>query len=162
MDLSKLKPAEGATKKEKRIGRGQGSGRGGTSTKGHKGQKAQAGYNHKRGFEGGQTPLTRRLPKFGFTNPTRVEFKGINLDAIQTLADKRKLKTIDPTVLYENGLIAKNDKLKILSRGEVTSALQITAHAFSASAKAAIEAKGGKADTIITFVDKKGEQEKKA
>lgn len=155
MDLSKLKPAEGATKKEKRIGRGQGSGRGGTSTKGHKGQKAQAGYNHKRGFEGGQTTLTRRLPKFGFTNPTRLEFKGINLDALQTLAEKKNLKTLSPEVLYANGLIAKNDKLKVLGRGEIKSALDITAHAFSATAKAAIEAKGGKAETIVTSVDKK-------
>ncbi len=155
MDLSKLKPAEGATKKEKRIGRGQGSGRGGTSTKGHKGQKAQAGYNHKRGFEGGQTTLTRRLPKFGFTNPTRLEFKGINLDALQTLAEKKNLKTLSPEVLYANGLIAKNDKLKVLGRGEIKSALDITAHAFSATAKAAIEAKGGKAETIVTSVEKK-------
>ncbi|MBX2972396.1 MAG: 50S ribosomal protein L15 [Flavobacteriales bacterium] len=154
MDLSKLKPAEGATKKEKRIGRGQGSGRGGTSTKGHKGQKAQAGYNHKRGFEGGQTTLTRRLPKFGFTNPTRVEYKGINLDAIQTLAEKRKLTAITPEVLYNNGLIAKNDKLKVLGRGEIKSALNITAHAFSATAKAAIEAKGGKTETIVTVAEK--------
>jgi len=155
MDLSKLKPADGATKKDKRIGRGQGSGRGGTSTKGHKGQKAQAGYNHKRGFEGGQTPLTRRLPKFGFTNPTRVEFKGINLDALQTLAEKKNLKSLSPEVLYANGLIAKNDKLKVLGRGEIKSALDITAHAFSATAKAAIEAKGGKAETIVTSVEKK-------
>ncbi|HRH68695.1 MAG: 50S ribosomal protein L15 [Flavobacteriales bacterium] len=155
MDLSKLKPAEGATKKDKRIGRGQGSGRGGTSTKGHKGQKAQAGYNHKRGFEGGQTTLTRRLPKFGFTNPTRLEFKGINLDALQTLAEKKNLKALSPEVLYANGLIAKNDKLKVLGRGEIKSALDITAHAFSATAKAAIEAKGGKAETIVTVVEKK-------
>ncbi|MCB0764195.1 MAG: 50S ribosomal protein L15 [Flavobacteriales bacterium] len=154
MDLSKLKPAEGATKKEKRIGRGQGSGRGGTSTKGHKGQKAQAGYNHKRGFEGGQTTLTRRLPKFGFTNPTRVEFKGINLDAIQTLAESKGLKEIDPSVLYANGLIAKNDRLKVLGRGEVKGALSITAHAFSATAKSAIEAKGGKATVIVDIVEK--------
>lgn len=154
MDLSKLKPAEGATKKEKRIGRGQGSGRGGTSTKGHKGQKAQAGYNHKRGFEGGQTTLTRRLPKFGFTNPTRVEYKGINLDAIQTLAEAKKLTAITPEVLYSNGLIAKNDKLKVLGRGEIKSALNITAHAFSATAKAAIEAKGGKTETIVTVAEK--------
>lgn len=154
MDLSKLKPAEGATKKEKRIGRGQGSGRGGTSTKGHKGQKAQAGYNHKRGFEGGQTTLTRRLPKFGFTNPTRVEYKGINLDTIQGLADAKGLKAIDPTVLYANGLIAKNDKLKVLGRGEITTALEVTAHAFSATAKAAIEAKGGKTGTIASVAEK--------
>ncbi len=154
MDLSKLKPAEGATKKDKRIGRGQGSGRGGTSTKGHKGQKAQAGYNRKRGFEGGQTPLTRRLPKFGFTNPTRVEYKGINLDAIQTLAESKGLKAVDPAVLYANGLIAKNDLLKVLGRGEIKGAIEIKAHAFSATAKAAIEAKGGKAETIVRVVEK--------
>ena len=155
MDLSKLKPAEGATKKEKRIGRGQGSGRGGPSTKGHKGQKAQAGYNHKRGFEGGQTTLTRRLPKFGFTNPTRVEYKGINLDAIQTLAEEKKLTEITPEVLYNNGLISKKDRLKVLGRGEIKGALTITAHAFSATAKAAIEAKGGKTETIVTVAEKK-------
>jgi large subunit ribosomal protein L15 len=154
MDLSRLKPAEGATKKEKRIGRGQGSGRGGTSTKGHKGQKAISGYNRKRGFEGGQMPLVRRVPKFGFTNPTRVEYKGINLDTLQTLAESKNLTAIDPTVLYENGLIAKNDKLKVLGRGELKSALSVTAHAFSATAKAAIEAKGGKAETIATIAPK--------
>ncbi|HOZ41218.1 MAG: 50S ribosomal protein L15 [Flavobacteriales bacterium] len=154
MDLSKLKPAEGATKKEKRIGRGQGSGRGGTSTKGHKGQKAQAGYNHKRGFEGGQMPLVRRVPKFGFTNPTRVEFKGINLDTLQTLAESKGLKTIDPKALYENGLISRNDKLKVLGRGELKGAINVTAHAFSATAKAAIEAKGGSATTIASVQEK--------
>jgi large subunit ribosomal protein L15 len=148
MDLSKLKPAEGATKKDKRIGRGQGSGRGGTSTKGHKGQKAQAGYNHKRGFEGGQMPLVRRVPKFGFTNPTRVEYKGINLDALQSLVEKHGLKSIDPETLRQNGLIARNDLVKILGRGELKGAYDVKAHAFSATAKAAIEAKGGKAETV--------------
>ena len=154
MDLSQLKPAKGATKTNKRLGRGQGSGKGGTAGKGHKGQKADTGYNRRRGFEGGQTPLVRRVPKFGFTNPTRVEYKGINLDAIQTLAEKRKLSEITPEVLYSNGLIAKNDKLKVLGRGEITSALNITAHAFSATAKAAIEAKGGKTETIQTVAEK--------
>ena len=154
MDLSTLKPAKGATKKNKRMGRGQGSGKGGTSGKGHKGQKAGTGYNRKRGFEGGQTTLVRRLPKFGFTNPTRVEYKGINLDAIQTLADAKGLKEIDPTVLRANGLIARNDKLKVLGRGEVTGALTITAHAFSATAKAAIEAKGGKVEIIASVAAK--------
>ncbi|MBL8010099.1 MAG: 50S ribosomal protein L15 [Flavobacteriales bacterium] len=148
MDLSKLKPAEGATKKEKRIGRGQGSGRGGTSTKGHKGQKAASGYNTRRGFEGGQMPLVRRVPKFGFTNPTRVEYKGINLDALQALVEKKGLKAIDPQILRENGLIAKNDLVKILGRGELKGAYDVKAHAFSATAKAAIEAKGGKAETV--------------
>lgn len=154
MDLSRLKPAEGATKKNKRLGRGQGSGRGGTSTKGHKGQKAISGYNRKRGFEGGQMPLTRRVPKFGFTNPTRVEYKGINLDALQALADAKKLTAIDPAVLRSNGLLAKNDLLKVLGRGSVTSALSISAHAFSTTAKAAIEAQGGKAEVIAIVAPK--------
>ena len=148
MDLSKLKPAEGAVKTNKRLGRGQGSGRGGTSGKGHKGQKADTGYNRRRGFEGGQTPLVRRLPKFGFTNPTRVEYKGINLDAIQMLIDKRGLKSIDPAVMRENGLIAKNDLVKILGRGELKGAIDIKAHKFSATAKVAIEAKGGKVEIV--------------
>jgi len=148
MDLSKLKPAEGATKKEKRIGRGQGSGRGGTSTKGHKGQKADTGYNRRRGFEGGQTPLVRRVPKFGFTNPTRVEYKGINLDALQALMEKNGIKSIDPQVMRENGLIARNDLVKILGRGEVKAAYEVKAHAFSATAKAAIESKGGTVETV--------------
>ena len=149
MDLSNLKPAKGATKKEKRIGRGEGSGKGGTSTKGHKGAQSRAGYSRKRGFEGGQMPLVRRVPKFGFTNPTRVEFKGINLDTLQMLVETQGLKTIYPEVLYTNGLIAKNDKLKVLGRGELKGALDVTAHAFSATAKASIESKGGKAVTIV-------------
>jgi large subunit ribosomal protein L15 len=148
MDLSKLKPAEGATKKEKRIGRGQGSGRGGTSTKGHKGAQSRTGYSSKRGFEGGQMPLARRLPKFGFTNPTRVEYKGINLDALQLLVDKRNLKAVDPQIMRENGLIAKNDLVKILGRGELKGAIDVKANAFSATAKAAIEAKGGKVEIV--------------
>lgn len=154
MDLSRLKPAEGSTKTNKRLGRGQGSGRGGTSGKGHKGQKAISGYNRKRGFEGGQMPLARRLPKFGFTNPTRVEYKGINLDSIQELAKAKNLSVIDPAVLRANGLIAKNDLLKVLGRGEVTGALQVSAHAFSATAKAAIENKGGKAEVIAIVAPK--------
>lgn len=148
MDLRELKPAEGATKKEKRIGRGQGSGRGGTSTRGHKGAGSRSGNSRKRGFEGGQMPLARRLPKFGFTNPTRVEYKGLNLDAIQALADKRGLKVVDIEVLRKNGLIAKNDLVKILGRGELKGAIEVKAHAFSATAKAAIEAKGGKVETV--------------
>ena len=147
MGLSQLKPAEGANKKNKRLGRGQGSGRGGTSTKGHKGQKAISGYNHKRGFEGGQTTMSRRLPKFGFTNPTRVEYKGINLDAVQALADKNK-GVVDIAALRANGLIGKNDLVKILGRGELTGAIDVKANAFSASAKAAIEAKGGKVEIV--------------
>lgn len=148
MDLSNLKPAAGATKKEKRIGRGQGSGRGGTSTRGHKGAKSRSGYSSKRGFEGGQMSLTRRVPKFGFTNPTRVEYKGINLDALQALAESKGITTMDPEVLRANGLISRNDRLKVLGRGELTSTLTITAHAFSATAKAAIEAKGGSTQVI--------------
>jgi large subunit ribosomal protein L15 len=154
MDLSKIKPAEGATKKEKRIGRGQGSGRGGTSTRGHKGAGSRSGNSRKRGFEGGQMPLVRRVPKFGFTNPTRVEYKGINLDTLQMLAESKKLKMIDPEVLYTNGLIAKNDKLKVLGRGELKGAMEIKAHAFSATAKAAIEKAGGKAETLVAKQDK--------
>ena len=137
MDLSQLK----------RLGRGQGSGRGGTSTKGHKGQKAISGYNHKRGFEGGQTTMSRRLPKFGFTNPTRVEYKGINLDAIQALADKNK-GVVDIAAMRANGLIGKNDLVKILGRGELKGAIDVKANAFSGTAKAAIEAKGGKVEIV--------------
>ncbi|MCB0795352.1 MAG: 50S ribosomal protein L15 [Flavobacteriales bacterium] len=148
MDLTNLKPAKGATKKRKRIGRGEGSGRGGTSTKGHKGAQSRSGYSRKRGFEGGQMPLQRRLPKFGFTNPTRVEYKGINLDALQALAESRKLKAIDPEVLRANGLIGKNDLVKVLGRGELKGALEVKAHGFSKTAKAAIEAQGGKTETI--------------
>ncbi len=148
MDLSQLKPAKGATKRNKRLGRGQGSGKGGTAGKGHKGQKADTGYNHRRGFEGGQTPLVRRLPKFGFTNPTRVEYKGINLDALQALADKKKVSVIDIETLRTNGLIGKNDLVKILGRGELKGALEVKANAFSETAKNAIEAKGGKVEIV--------------
>lgn len=147
-DLSKLKPAKGAVKSEKRLGRGQGSGYGGTSGKGHKGQKADTGYNRRRGFEGGQTPLVRRLPKFGFNNPTRVEYKGINLDALQAMAEKTGEKTIDVAVLRKHGLISRNDLVKILGRGELKEAIEVKAHAFSATAKAAIEAKGGKTELV--------------
>lgn len=148
MDLSQLKPAKWATKTNKRLGRGQGSGKGGTAGKGHKGQKADTGYNRRRGFEGGQTPLVRRVPKFGFTNPTRVEYKGINLDALQALVEKKGLKAIDPQVLRENGLIAKNDLVKILGRGELKGAYAVKAHAFSATAKAAIESSGGNVEIV--------------
>lgn len=149
MNLSSLKPAKGSVKKEgKRLGRGQGSGKGGTSSKGHKGAQSRSGYSSKRGFEGGQMPLQRRLPKFGFTNINRVEYKGINLDALQALVEKKKLAAIDPAALIANGLISKNDKVKVLGRGELKGKLDVKAHAFSASAKAAIEAKGGSATTI--------------
>ncbi|MBL7963941.1 MAG: 50S ribosomal protein L15 [Flavobacteriales bacterium] len=148
MDLSNLKPAKGSTKTNKRLGRGQGSGRGGTSTRGHKGAKSRSGYSSKRGFEGGQMPLVRRVPKFGFTNPTRVEYKGINLDALQALIDKRGVKAIDPTVMRENGLIGKNDLVKVLGRGDLKAGVEVKAHAFSATAKAAIEAKGGTTEIV--------------
>jgi len=148
MDLSSLKPAKGSIKKEKRIGRGQGSGRGGTSTKGHKGGQSRAGYKTKMGFEGGQMPLQRRVPKYGFTNINRKEFKGINISTLQSLAESRSLKVIDVDTLLEAGLIAKKDLVKILGNGKLTSKLDIKAHAFSKSAKAAIEALQGTA-TII-------------
>jgi large subunit ribosomal protein L15 len=149
MNLSSLKPAKGSVKKEgKRLGRGQGSGKGGTSARGHKGAQSRSGHSTKRGFEGGQMPLQRRLPKFGFTNINRVEYKGINLDALQLLADKKKLTAIDPATLIANGLISKNDKVKVLGRGELKGKIEVKAHAFSASAKAAIEAKGGSATTL--------------
>jgi large subunit ribosomal protein L15 len=148
MDLSSLKPAKGSIKKEKRIGRGQGSGRGGTSTKGHKGGQSRAGYKTKMGFEGGQMPLQRRVPKFGFTNINRREYKGINISTLQSLAETRSLKVIDVEILLEHGLISKKDLVKILGNGKLTSKLDVKAHAFSKSAKAAIEALQGTA-TII-------------
>lgn len=143
MKIHTLKPAEGSIKNNKRIGRGQGSGRGGTSTKGHNGAQARAGYSRKFGFEGGQMPLQRRVPKFGFKNRFRVEYKGINLDAIQTLSEKIKKDVIDIQVLIDNGVVRKSDLVKILGRGELTAKLNITAHAFSASAAEAIEKIGG-------------------
>jgi len=148
MDLSNLKPAEGSVKKEKRIGRGQGSGHGGTSTRGHKGAQSRSGYSKKRGFEGGQMPLQRRVPKFGFKNVNRVEFKAINLDVIQALAEEQNLSVVTIDTLIDNGLISKNAKVKILGRGEVKGKLEITAHAFSSSAKEAVEAKGGSVTTL--------------
>ena len=148
MDLSSLKPAKGSVKKEKRIGRGQGSGRGGTSTKGHKGGQSRAGYKRKLGFEGGQMPLQRRVPKFGFSNINRKEYKGINISTLQTLADARKLTSIDVAALADAGLISKKDLVKILGNGKLTSRLDVQAHAFSKSAKTAIEALQGTA-TII-------------
>jgi len=148
MDLSNLKPAKGSVKKEKRIGRGQGSGRGGTSTRGHKGGQSRSGYSRKIGFEGGQMPLQRRVPKFGFTNMNRREFKAINISTLQILADSRQLSVIDVKALAEAGLVSVNDLVKILGNGKLTSKLDVTAHAFSKSAKAAIEALKGTA-TII-------------
>jgi large subunit ribosomal protein L15 len=143
MDLSNLKPAKGATKKTKRIARGQGSGKGGTATRGHKGAKSRSGYKSKAGFEGGQMPLYRRIPKFGFKNRNRVEYNGINIDTIQKLVDAKKLESIDPQVLIDNGLASKKDLVKILGRGELSSKLEVKAHAFSEKAIQAIEAQGG-------------------
>ena len=145
MDLSNLKPAEGSVHREKRIGRGQGSGRGGTSTRGHKGAKSRSGYSKKIGFEGGQMPLQRRVPKYGFKNINRVEYKGINLDVIQALIEKYNLDTIDKNVLVEHGLVSKKDKVKILGRGAINAKVTLKADKFSASAKSAIEAQGGEA-----------------
>ena len=148
MNLSNIKPAEGSTKNVKRIGRGQGSGRGGTSTRGHKGAKSRSGYSRKIGFEGGQMPLQRRVPKFGFTNINRVEYKGINLDSIQSIVDNKKVTEITKEIIVANGLASKNDLIKILGRGELSSKVTIKANAFSASAKSAIEDKGGIAEVI--------------
>jgi large subunit ribosomal protein L15 len=148
MDLSNLKPAKGSVKTRKRIGRGQGSGKGGTSTKGHKGGQSRAGYSRKIGFEGGQMPLQRRIPKFGFNNLSRKEYKAINISTLQTLADTKKLSAIDLQTLADAGLISKNDMVKVLGNGKLTAKLNVTAHAFSKSAKAAIEALKGTA-TII-------------
>lgn len=148
MKLNTLQPAEGSVKSNKRIGRGQGSGRGGTSTRGHKGAKSRSGYSRKGGFEGGQMPLYRRVPKFGFTSPNRVETKPINLDTIQALADKTKAKAITVETLVENGLAGKNDIVKVLGRGELTAKVDVTVHYFSKSAIAAIEKAGGKATAL--------------
>ena len=150
MDLSNLKPAEGSVKNQgKRIGRGQGSGKGGTATRGHKGAKSRSGYSKKLGFEGGQMPLQRRVPKFGFTNINRVEYQGVNLDKLQELVDNKKIKdAVDFQTLVELGLAGKNELVKILGRGELKSKLTVTAHKFTASAKAAIEAAGGEAVTL--------------
>ena len=139
MNLSNLQPAEGSTKTSKRIGRGQGSGRGGTSTRGHKGQKSRSGYSRKVGFEGGQMPLQRVVPKSGFKNINRVEYKAINLDVLQQLAEKRNLTTIDVATLVEAGLASKNDRIKILGGGTLSTKLEVKANAFSKSAKEAIE-----------------------
>lgn len=143
MDLSNLKPAAGSIKVKKRIGRGTGSGRGGTSTRGHKGAQSRSGHSTKIGFEGGQMPLQRRVPKFGFKNINRVEYVSVNIDVIQALADKFSLTAIDFDTLKEHGLVSKNDLVKVLGRGELTSKLEIKAHAFSASAQKAIESAGG-------------------
>jgi|SRR5690554_104899 large subunit ribosomal protein L15 len=145
MDLSNLKPAAGATKSSTRIGRGEGSGKGGTSTKGHKGQKSRSGYSKKVGFEGGQMPLQRRVPKFGFKSLNRVEYKAINLETLQELADALKLTKIDQKVLMDAGLVTGKHLVKILGRGTLTAKLEVEAHAFSKSAEQAITTLGGTA-----------------
>jgi large subunit ribosomal protein L15 len=145
MNLSNLQPAEGSVHNQnKRVGRGEGSGKGGTSTRGHKGAKSRSGYSKKIGFEGGQMPLQRRVPKFGFKNINRVEYQGVNLDTLQSLVDNGlATDTVDFTVLVENRLATKNDLVKILGRGELKAKLKVSAHKFTATAKAAIEAAGG-------------------
>ena len=144
MDLSNLKPAAGSVHSEKRIGRGPGSGLGGTSTRGSKGAKSRSGYKKKIGFEGGQMPLQRRVPKFGFKNINRVSYKAINLETVQALADAKNLQTVGINELIAAGFISSKHLVKILSKGELTSALEVQAHAFSKTAEAAIEAAGGK------------------
>ena len=150
MDLSNLKPAEGSVhNNSKRIGRGQGSGKGGTATRGHKGAKSRSGYSRKIGFEGGQMPLQRRVPKFGFTNINRKEYQGINLDVIQELVDNKKVTDeLDFNSIVELRLARKNELVKILGRGELKAKIKVTAHKFTASAKSAIEAAGGEAVTL--------------
>ena len=143
MNLSNLKPAEGSTKNRKRIGRGTGSGRGGTSTRGHKGAKSRSGYSKKIGFEGGQMPIQRRLPKFGFKSLNRIEYKPVNLEVLQRWAEENSLTKIDLEVLKNAGFISSNDLVKILGNGELTAKLDIEAHAFSKSAEAAVVAAGG-------------------
>jgi len=151
MNLSNLQPAEGSTHNQnKRLGRGEGSGKGGTSARGHKGAKSRSGYSKKIGFEGGQMPLQRRVPKFGFTNINRKEYEGVNLDTLQLLVDNGIVTdgTVDMTVFVANRLATKNEIVKILGRGELKAKLKVTAHKFTATAKAAIEAAGGEAVTI--------------
>ncbi|NDV78640.1 50S ribosomal protein L15 [Dysgonomonas sp. 511] len=148
MSLSNLRPAEGSTKTRKRIGRGPGSGLGGTSTRGHKGAKSRSGYSRKIGFEGGQMPIQRRLPKFGFKSLNRVEYKPINLDVLQTLAESKNLTKIDVQTLIEAGFISAKHNVKILGNGALTTKIDVEAHAFSKSAEAAIQAVGGTATKL--------------
>jgi large subunit ribosomal protein L15 len=143
MDLSNLKPAKGSVKKSKRLGRGQGSGKGGTSTRGHKGDKQHSGYRRKIGFEGGQMPLQRRVPKFGFKNVNRKEYKAININVLQKLAEEKSIEKIDPEVLAKAGLVSKNALVKILGKGTLEKKLEVHAHAFSKTAVVAIEAQKG-------------------
>jgi len=148
MDLSNIKPAKGSTKTNKRLGRGQGSGWGGTSTRGHKGAKSRSGYSRKIGFEGGQMPLQRVVPKSGFKNMNRVEYKAINIEVLQRVADERSLTVIDPAVLMSSGIISRNDKVKILGKGTLTAALTVKANAFSKSAREAIEKSEGTTEIL--------------
>ena len=151
MELSNLSPSKGSvTTKKKRLGRGQGSGKGGTATRGHKGAKSRSGYSKKLGFEGGQMPLQRRIPKFGFKNINRVEYQPVNLNALQLLVDNKKIKkgTININVLIENGLVGKNDLVKILGSGELKTALRVEAHKFSKSAQSQIEKSGGEVKVL--------------
>ena len=148
MSLNNIKPAAGSTFTKKRLGRGEGSGSAGTAGRGHKGQKSRSGYSKKIGFEGGQMPLQRRVPKFGFTNPNRVEYRAINLDIIQGLIDEKKVTEINLDVLMQNGLAGKHDLVKVLGRGTLTASIKVSAHKFSASASAAIEAAGGSVETL--------------
>lgn len=148
MNLNNLTPAKGSVQSDKRIGRGHGSGGGGTATRGHKGAKSRSGYSKKIGFEGGQMPLQRRVPKFGFKNINRVEYKAINLDAIQSLVERKNVTDITIEVLRENGLVSRNDLVKILGRGELKSKVNVSAHKFSTSAKSGIEAQGGSISEI--------------
>jgi|TARA_B100001758_G_C18039653_1_gene417426 large subunit ribosomal protein L15 len=143
MSLNNLTPAKGSVKKERRIARGQGSGYGGTSTRGHKGAKSRSGYKTKIGFEGGQMPLQRRVPKFGFKNINRVEYKAVNISSLEMLASEKGITDFTPEVLMDNGLTSRNDLVKILGRGELKSKINVSAHGFSKTAIAAIEAKGG-------------------
>ena len=148
MKLHTLKPAEGSTKKRKRVGRGEGSGHGGTSTRGMNGAKSRSGYSRKLGFEGGQMPIQRRLPKYGFNNPGRIEYKAINLSVLQALSEKKGLTDINIDTLIENGLVSSKDLVKILGNGELTAKLNVTANAFSKSAVAKIEAAQGTVSVI--------------
>ena len=149
MKLHTLKPAEGSVKSGKRIARGQGSGRGGTSTRGHKGAQSRSGYSRKAGFEGGQMPLQRRVPKFGFRSPNRIETKPINLDTIQQICDTSKVKEINPEFLIKNGFARKSDLIKVLGRGKLKAKVNVTAHYFSATAEKAVEKAGGKIKKLI-------------
>ncbi len=148
MDLSNLKPAKGSIKKRKRIARGIGSGKGRTATRGHNGQKSRSGYSKRFGFEGGQMPIHRRLPKFGFRNINRVEYKAINIGTLELLAKEKSLTSIDFEVLRDYGFVQKKDLVKILANGELTTKLEVKAHAFSKSAVQAIEKVGGKVEKI--------------